>query len=162
MADKNYKLSFELSDGSSKEMTFTAPQGPQGDKGETGAAGADGQRGTGILKVTTAPTAETSTVDGYDYKYKINISTVISQAGVSEVLVGDVLKYSYYEYGIGYMDDTYAYAYTRTSIRGTTGATGAAGKDGATAAEVIAALSTETWAFTLADGSTVDKVVPLV
>ena len=46
--------------------------------------------------------------------------------------------------------------------KGETGAAGPAGADGATAAQVIAALSTETWTFTLADGSTVDKVVPLV
>lgn len=45
---------------------------------------------------------------------------------------------------------------------GATGATGAAGKDGATAAQVIAALEKETWTFTLEDGSTVTKEVPLV
>lgn len=39
MADKNYKLNFELSDGTTKSVQFTAPQGPQGEKGETGAAG---------------------------------------------------------------------------------------------------------------------------
>lgn len=39
---------------------------------------------------------------------------------------------------------------------------GAAGKDGATAAQVIAALEKETWTFTLEDGSTVTKEVPLV
>lgn len=46
--------------------------------------------------------------------------------------------------------------------QGETGEKGPAGADGATAAEVIAALPTETWTFTLSDGSTVDKVVPLV
>ena len=48
---------------------------------------------------------------------------------------------------------------------GATGATGAAGKDGAdgaTAEQVIAAMSKETWTFTLEDGSTVQKVVPLI
>lgn len=42
MADKNYKLNFELSDGTTKSVQFTAPQGPkgiQGVKGDTGAAG---------------------------------------------------------------------------------------------------------------------------
>ena len=43
MADKNYKLTFEMSDGSSKDVQFTAPQGPQGEKGDTGATGADGK-----------------------------------------------------------------------------------------------------------------------
>lgn len=30
MADKNYKLSFEMSDGTTREVMFTAPQGPSG------------------------------------------------------------------------------------------------------------------------------------
>lgn len=105
-------------------------QGEQGVPGEKGDTGASGERGTGILKVTTAPTSETSTVNSYSYKYKFTLSTVLSQAGVNEVLVGDVIKYSYYEYGIGYVDSTYAYAYTRTSVRGATGAEGASGSDG--------------------------------
>ena len=49
-----------------------------------------------------------------------------------------------------------------TGATGATGPAGADGKDGATAAEVIAALTNEVWTFTLSDGSTVDKVVPLV
>lgn len=51
MADKTYKLNFTMSDGTTKSVQFTAPQGPQGEKGETGAKGADGKDGTGILKV---------------------------------------------------------------------------------------------------------------
>lgn len=39
---------------------------------------------------------------------------------------------------------------------------GAAGKDGATAAQVIAAMEKETWTFTLEDGTTVTKEVPLI
>jgi len=46
MADKNYKLTFAMSDGSEKSVTFTAPQGPQGEKGETGAPGDKGETGT--------------------------------------------------------------------------------------------------------------------
>ena len=49
-----------------------------------------------------------------------------------------------------------------TGATGPQGPQGPAGADGPTAAEVIAALPTETWTFTLSDGSTVDKVVPLV
>lgn len=48
MADKNYKLTFEMSDGSEQEVEFTAPQGPQG---ETGAAGRDG---VGITSISIA------------------------------------------------------------------------------------------------------------
>lgn len=110
--------------GPKGEPGAPGPQGPQGEIGATG------PRGTSVLKVTTAPTAETSTVEGYSYKYKFNLSTVLSESGASEVLVGDVIKYSYYEYGIGYVGASYAFAYTRTSIRGATGAAGAQGETG--------------------------------
>jgi hypothetical protein len=117
------------------QSTFTVKSGSKGSKGDKGdkgdpgvgvkgdpgEPGATGRRGNGILKVTTAPTAETSTVDGYSYKYKFLLSNVISESGASEVLVGDTIKYSYYEYGIGYVGTSYAFAYTRTSIRGASG-----------------------------------------
>ncbi len=35
MADKKYKLKFNLSDGSTKEVEFTSPQGPAGEPGKT-------------------------------------------------------------------------------------------------------------------------------
>ena len=54
------------------------------------------------------------------------ISSIKSQAGVAEVLLGDTIRYSYYQYPIAYLDASYAYCTTRVSIRGTTGA---AGKD---------------------------------
>lgn len=34
MADKTYKLTFSMSDGSSQDVQFTAPQGPEGPKGD--------------------------------------------------------------------------------------------------------------------------------
>lgn len=58
MADKTYKLIFELSDGSSKEVQFTAPQGPQGvpgtngKDGKDGTSGAAGTDGVGIVDIT--------------------------------------------------------------------------------------------------------------
>lgn len=60
MADKTYKLSFVMTDGSTKEVQFTAPQGPKGDtgvgtKGDTGATGATGPKGdtgVGITNIT--------------------------------------------------------------------------------------------------------------
>ena len=39
MADKNYKLTFQMSDGTSKTVEFTAPQGPIGPQGPQGEAG---------------------------------------------------------------------------------------------------------------------------
>lgn len=41
------------------------------------------------------------------------------------------------------------------------GPQGEKGKDGATAAEVIAAMQSETWVFTLEDGSVIEKKVLL-
>lgn len=94
----------------------------------------DGERGTGILKVTTAPSSYTTEVDGFTPIYRIALSTVLSQSGVSEVKVGDTIMYSFYQYFVGYVDASYAYiGKSRTSIRGTTGATGATGADGISA-----------------------------
>ena len=90
------------------------------------------------------------------------LSTVISQGGTDDVIVGDVIIYSYYTYPVGYVDASYVYLGTRVSIRGAKGAAGDAGADGATADEVIAALPTETWMFTLTDGTEVEKTVPLI
>lgn len=36
MADKTYKLTFAMSDGSSQDVQFTAPQGPEGPQGPKG------------------------------------------------------------------------------------------------------------------------------
>lgn len=87
--------------------------------------GAPGQRGTGILKVTTAPSGYTTAIGSYTPKYRIALSTVKSQSKVDEVLLGDVIQYSYYQYLVDYLDATYAYtSVTRTSLRGATGAAG--------------------------------------
>lgn len=58
------------------------------------------------------------------------ISTIKTQAGVTEVLLGDSIRYSYYHYPIAYLDASYAYFTTRVSIRGATGAAGATGSNG--------------------------------
>jgi hypothetical protein len=123
MADKVYRLTFRKSDGTEESVEFTAPHGEKGDAGD---------RGTGILKITTAPSSYTAAIGSYTPKYRIATATVISQSGVSEVKVGDILQYSYYQYTVDYLDSTYAYiSKTRTSIRGATGAAGAAGAAGA-------------------------------
>ena len=87
--------------------------------------GATGQRGTGLLAITTAPSSYTTEVNGITPTYRIALSTVKSQAGVDEVLVGDTLRYSYYHYPIIYVDASYVYCRARVSIRGGTGAAGA-------------------------------------
>jgi lysophospholipase L1-like esterase len=90
-------------------------------KGDTGATG---QRGTGLLAVTTAPSSYTTAVGGITPKYRMAISTIKTQAGVTEVLLGDTVRYSYYHYPIDYLDASYAYFTERVSIRGATGAAG--------------------------------------
>jgi hypothetical protein len=52
MADKKYRLDFEMTDGTTKSVEFTAPQGEKGDKGDKGDAGAPGASGVGITKVS--------------------------------------------------------------------------------------------------------------
>lgn len=105
-------------------------KGDKGDKGDTGATGATGQRGTGLLAVTTAPSSYATEVGGITPKYRMSISTIKTQSGVTEVLLGDTVRYSYYHYPIAYLDASYAYFTTRVSIRGATGAAGADGLPG--------------------------------
>lgn len=80
--------------------------------------GSDGAR---ILGVTTAPASYTTTTGGFKPTYRIALSTVLTQSGASEVRVGDVLLYSYYEYPVGYVDSSYVYTGARKSIRGASG-----------------------------------------
>lgn len=108
-------------------------KGDKGDKGETGpkgATGKTGQRGTGLLPVTTGPSSYTTAVGNITPKYRMALSTIKTQSGATEVLLGDTVRYSYYHYPIAYLDTDYAYFTTRTSIRGATGAAGAAGETG--------------------------------
>ena len=158
-------VSESTADGGSNVVTFsdgktltvkngskgsTGDKGDKGDKGDDGSTGATGQRGTGLLPVTTAPAAYTTAVGGITPKYRMAISTIKTQAGVTEVLLGDTVRYSYYHYPIDYLDASYAYFTERVSIRGATGAAGATpvkGTDYFTAADktemvnaVIAAL----------------------
>lgn len=54
MADKAYSLNFQLSDGTTKRVQFTAPQGPQGEKGDNWAATPQDYGATGSSDDTTA------------------------------------------------------------------------------------------------------------
>lgn len=89
-----------------------------------GADGTDGQRGTGILKVKTQPSSNTTTINGETSVKRMSLSTIKSEAEVDEVLVGDTICYSYYLYQIFAIDGTYAYTRSGTSIRGAAGAAG--------------------------------------
>ena len=88
-------------------------------------AGEDGQRGTGILKIATATTsASGTTATGEAIKYKVPLSTVKSESGVTEVFVGDTVLRSYYLYPVVQVDDSYVYMGAYQSIRGATGTAG--------------------------------------
>lgn len=108
------------------------PTGPQGLKGDTGDTGAQGDRGAGLYKITSAPSAYTTPIGGFTPAYRIALSTVLSQSGATEIIVGDTLIYSYYFYGVGYVDASYVYLKARTSVRGATGAAGPQGEQGFT------------------------------
>ena len=113
-------------------------QGPKGDTGATGPAGPQGDsikgdtgsRGTGILKVSTTPSSYTTETGGQNPTKRMKLDTIKSEASVSEVLPGDVISHSYYLYPIYYVDSTYAYTKSGTSIRGASGSAGAAGANG--------------------------------
>lgn len=98
--------------------------------GDPGDQGEQGERGTGILKITSEPSAYSTQVEDYTPEYRILKATVETQARVSKVLVGDILEYSYYHYPVGYVDDQYVYTGPRTSIRGAQGQPGTNGTDG--------------------------------
>lgn len=105
-------------------FAFKNLKGEKGDTGETGKTGGQGQRGTGLLKITTAPSSYTTATGGFTPEYRAALGTVKTQAKVSEVLVGDVVGYSYYQYPVGYVDSSYVYLGARVSIRGAAGSAG--------------------------------------
>ncbi len=110
-------------------------------------------------------TSSTTATGGKNPIKRMSLSTIKSQAGVSEVLVGDLISYSYYHYHIYYIDATYAYMDTYQSIRGaagTNGSTPVKGEDYFTdedKQEFLNSLPSETWVFELEDGTTIEKEV---
>ena len=116
--------------GEQGEQGIQGEQGPQGEQGIQGEQGEQGIRGTGIWKITTPPTAYKAQVGDFLPEYRVAISAILAQSGAEDVIVGDILEYSYYHYPVGYVDDTYAYTGARTSIRGAQGPQGDAGDSG--------------------------------
>lgn len=104
-----------------KPQAIPGPEGPQGPPGGKGEPGADGHRGTGFLTITTEPTSYATVVNGINVANRISLSTVKSQAGVSEVFEGDTLRHNYYLYPVLYVDEVYVYCGASMNIRGSDG-----------------------------------------
>ena len=58
------------------------------------------------------------------------LSTVKTQSGASDVIVGDVIEYSTYHYPVGYVDSSYVYTAARVDFKGATGGQGPQGEQG--------------------------------
>lgn len=155
--------------GSASERSFAfafknlkGDPGADGTPGDKGDPGDPGQRGASILKVTSSPDTYTTSTAGVTPVKRMKISTIKSQSGYDDVIVGDQVFYSYYLYRVYYVDDTYAYMDKYQSIRGaagTNGTTPVKGTDYYTAADkaemvtqVKAALPTLTLVGTDASG----------
>ena len=81
-------------------------------------------RGTGFYAITTAPTAYTTKVGEFTPSYRVALSTVKSESGLEEVMVGDVIQQGYNTYPVGYVDASYVYLGMANSIRGASGTPG--------------------------------------
>lgn len=88
-----------------------------------------GRRGTGLLPITTAPTAYTTAVGGVTPAYRVTLANVKNQSGATVVYIGDTLRQSYYHYPVVYVDSAYVYCGSRVSIRGANGTTPKKGTD---------------------------------
>lgn len=75
MAGNSYKLKFGLSDGTTKEVTFTAPQGPQGIQGTQGIQGPQGLKGDTGAKGADGHTP----VRGTDYWTEADQESIVQQ-----------------------------------------------------------------------------------
>lgn len=101
----------------------TTAEGSYADARIIGVYGDTGQRGSSILKVTTAPTSTSGTAGGFSYSYRMSLSTVKTQSGKSEVLIGDIVEYNSNHYSVGYVNSSYVYLSAATSIKGADGQT---------------------------------------
>ena len=105
----------------------TGATGPKGDTGATGPQGPKGGRGPGMLKSTSGASTYTTPIDSYTPKYRIGLSTILSDT----VLIGDIVQAGYNLYLIDYIDNDYAYSSVNsTYIKGAKGDKGDTGPQG--------------------------------
>ena len=122
--EQDFELHFGLPSGA------VGPQGSPGETGPQGEPGIQGERGGRVLKVTSLPNTKSGTIEDISYNYRMPLSLILTQSGATEVLVGDIIFYSYYYYSVVAIDDTYAYMKTRVDIRGPQGPQGPQGPAG--------------------------------
>ena len=120
------KLNYDLYKVTVTDYETTHLDSPQNIKGANGTNGTNGERGFSILSVTTAPTAYSGTISGKAYTYRISMSTVRNQTGVTKGLAGDIIKHNTNLYPVVYANSSYLYLTDPTDIQGPTGPQGPA------------------------------------
>jgi hypothetical protein len=88
---------------------------------QNGSKGSTGTRGKSIIRVTSAVSSGSFSVGSSTYTYRISKSVVANANGGTAPSTRDIVLYSYYLYPIAYVDGSYCYCGTRTSIRGAGG-----------------------------------------
>ena len=114
--------------GPKGEQGVQGEQGPPGEKGADGAQGIQGNRGNSVLKITSIPEKYSSGV--FNTTHKIPLNTVLLEAQVDSVQVGDTILSGCYTYLVNSIYNDNAYLKSEVSIQGPKGDTGERGLRG--------------------------------
>ena len=115
--------------GPKGEQGVQGEQGPPGEKGADGAQGIQGNRGNSILKITSIPE---SFAAAFGTTHRVPLNTVLSEAKVDSVQVGDTILSGCYAYLVSTIYSDYAYLKSEVSIQGPKGEQGIQGPKGDT------------------------------
>lgn len=114
--------------GEKGEKGDTGEQGPKGDKGDPGVQGIQGNRGNSVLKITSTPENYKGGVIP-NSTHKIPLDTVLSEAKIDSVQVGDIILSGSTTYLVNQIYNNNAYLNSEVSIQGPAGIDGQDGKD---------------------------------